>query len=219
MQGNRIHVSIVEDDDLLRTVLQDNINADGRFECVHSCSSAEDLFSRRNYRRADVYLMDIVLPGVSGIEALKRLRRVGIRGQSLMLTNFDDPELVRSAVLAGAQGYLLKTTPIPRMLDSLVDICNGGAPISSTVARIIVDYIASLPQPTGVELLTVREYDVLRMLSQRRLYKEIAVELEMSLDTVRTHVRSIYNKLNVHRRVEAERIYRLSASPYPTLPR
>jgi DNA-binding NarL/FixJ family response regulator len=125
-----------------------------------------------------------------------------------MLTNFDDDDHIRSAILAGARGYLLKTTPRARLLKAIEEIHSGGAPLTSNVARIIMDYMASLPRPTSLDTLTDRERDVLALLAERKQYKEIADILFMSLDTVRSHVRGIYSKLNVHKRIDAEKIYR-----------
>ena len=203
-----IRVSIVEDDDMLRGTLATRINDDPRFTCVHSYPSAEEMFRAREFAHIDVFLIDVVLPGMDGIQAIARLRRRKVRGQMLVLTNFDDEELVRSAVIAGARGYVLKTTPINALMDALADIHRGGSPMNSSVARIIVDYVASLPKPNGIELLTTRELDVLHRLAQRKLYKEIAIELDMSVDTVRSHMKSIYSKLNVHKRFQAEQVYR-----------
>lgn len=203
-----IRVSIVEDDAMLRRTLASRINDDPRFTCTRNYPSAEELFRARDYSNIDVYLVDLVLPGMSGIEAISRLRRRRVKGQMLVLTNFHDDELIRESVIAGARGYILKTTPIPGLLDALQDLHTGGSPMNSAVARIIVDYVASLPKRNGIELLTSRELDVLHRLAQRKLYKEIAIELEMSVDTVRSHMKSIYGKLNVHKRFQAEQIYR-----------
>jgi DNA-binding NarL/FixJ family response regulator len=125
-----------------------------------------------------------------------------------MLTNLDDDEHVRAAVLAGAKGYLLKTTPQARLNNAIEEIHVGGAPLTSNVARILLDYLSNLPKPSALDILTQRESEVLALLAERKQYKEIADTLFMSVDTVRTHVRGIYQKLNVHKRSEAERIFR-----------
>lgn len=159
----------------------------------------------------DVFLIDIKLPGMSGIAVIDKLRRMNVPGQVLMLTNFDDDEHVRTAILAGARGYLLKTTPAPRLLDALEEIHIGCAPMNASVARLILDYIAELPKPSALAALTDRERDerdVLALLAERKQYKEIAEDLFMGLETVRSHVRGIYSKLNIHTRFEAEEIYR-----------
>jgi DNA-binding NarL/FixJ family response regulator len=155
-----------------------------------------------------VFLVDIGLPGMSGIDAIDRLRAMNLPGQILMLTNFDDDDHIRAAVLAGARGYLLKTTPQERLNNAIEEIHTGGAPINSIVARIIMDYMNTMPRPTALDTLTDRERDVLALLADRKQYKEIADILFMSIDTVRTHVRGVYTKLNVHKRAAAEKIYR-----------
>lgn len=207
-QQNKINVAVVEDESVLRTGLVQRITTDGRFDCTDVYASAEDLLRSANLATIDVFLVDIGLPGMSGIELIEELRLMNLPGQMLMLTNFDDDVNVRSAVMAGARGYLLKTTPQPRLLDALQEIHTGGAPMNGSVARIIMNYLSELPKPSAVSLLTDRERDVLAKLAERKQYKEIADDLFMSIDTVRTHVRNIYSKLNVHRRSEAETIYR-----------
>lgn len=204
----KINVAIVEDEAVLRKGLVQRISADERFVCTDIHAAAEDLLQSPNLGTIDVFLVDIGLPGMSGIELIDKLRAMNLPGQMLMLTNFDDDVNVRSAVMAGARGYLLKTTPQPRLLDALEEIHTGGAPMNGSVARIIMNYLSEIPRPSAMSLLTDRERDVLAKLAERKQYKEIAEDLFMSIDTVRTHVRNMYAKLNVHRRSEAESIYR-----------
>jgi DNA-binding NarL/FixJ family response regulator len=204
----KIRVAIIEDEDVLRAGLAKRIGSDERYVCTDIFSNAEDLLACGHLDTIDVFLVDIGLPGMSGIDAIARLRGMNLPGQVLMLTNFDDDEHVRAAVLAGARGYLLKTTPSKRLNDAIEEIHTGGAPLNSIVARIIMDYMNSMPRPTALDSLTDRERDVLALLADRKQYKEIADMLFMSIDTVRTHVRGIYTKLNVHKRAQAEQIYR-----------
>ncbi|MBK7575810.1 MAG: response regulator transcription factor [Ignavibacteria bacterium] len=204
-----IRVAIIEDESVLRKGLAKRITADSRFVCTDVYSSAEALLAADfSLDTIDVFLIDIGLPGISGITLIERLRALSVPGQMLMLTNFDDDANVRSAIMAGARGYLLKTTPPARLLDALEEIYVGGAPMNGSVARIIMNYLSDLPKPSALAILTDRERDVLAQLAERKQYKEIADELFMSIDTVRTHVRNIYSKLNVHRRSEAEVIFR-----------
>lgn len=203
-----IRVCIVEDEQVLRTGLAKRISADARYVCTDVFASAEELLACPYLEAIDVFLVDIGLPGMSGIEAIDRLRAMNLPGQVLMLTNFDDDDHVRAAILAGARGYLLKTTPPTRLTNAIEEIHTGGAPINSIVARIIMDYMADLPRPTAMDSLTDRERDVLHLLADRKQYKEIADILFMSVDTVRTHVRNIYTKLNVHKRAAAVKIYK-----------
>ena len=206
--SNTIRLAIVEDDPVLRVGLSKRLNSDVRFSCLDVFESGEELLVSPNLDAINVFLIDIDLPGMSGITAIERLRELDLPGQILMLTNFDDDDHIRSAILAGARGYLLKTTPRARLLKAIEEIHSGGAPLTSNVARIIMDYMASLPRPTSLDTLTDRERDVLALLADRKQYKEIADILFMSLDTVRSHVRGIYSKLNVHKRIDAEKIYR-----------
>lgn len=203
-----IRVAIVEDEAVLRSGLAKRIGSDVRYICTDVFASGEELLACDHLDQIDVFLVDIGLPGMSGIDAIERLRAMNLPGQILMLTNFDDDDHVRAAVLAGARGYLLKTTPQARLNNAIEEIHTGGAPINSIVARIIMDYMNSMPRPTALDSLTDRERDVLALLADRKQYKEIADILFMSIDTVRTHVRGIYTKLNVHKRTQAEKIYR-----------
>lgn len=204
----RIRVAIVEDDSVIRGSLATYIRSDDRLTCTHECSSIEELLSHEDLEAVDVFLLDIGLPGLSGIQGIEHIRRRNEKAQILILTNFEDSERIRTAVLSGARGYLLKTTPPQKLLEALCEIHQGGAPMTSHIARIILEYFGALPKPTKLHELTDRELDVLRLVSDRKQYKEIADELFISLDTVRTHVRNIYSKLNVHKRRDAERIYR-----------
>lgn len=203
-----IRVAIVEDEAVLRSGLAKRIGSDVRYICTDVFASGEELLACDHLDQIDVFLVDIGLPGMSGIDAIERLRAMNLPGQILMLTNFDDDDHVRAAVLAGARGYLLKTTPQARLNNAIEEIHTGGAPLNSIVARIIMDYMNSMPRPTALDSLTDRERDVLALLADRKQYKEIADMLFMSIDTVRTHVRGIYTKLNVHKRAQAEKIYR-----------
>lgn len=205
---SRIRVALVEDEDVLRTGLTQRIGSDERYICTDVFASGEELLACEHLDQIDVFLVDIGLPGMSGIDAIERLRAMNLPGQILMLTNFDDDDHVRAAVLAGARGYLLKTTPQTRLNNAIEEIHTGGAPINSIVARIIMDYMTSLPRPTALDSLTDREREVLALLADRKQYKEIADILFMSIDTVRTHVRGIYSKLNVNKRGAAAKIYR-----------
>jgi DNA-binding NarL/FixJ family response regulator len=202
-----ISVAIVEDEEILRTGLAQRIESDERFTYSDVVGSAEEMLKSTNLSSINVFLIDIGLPGMSGIELIEHLRASDVLGQVLMSTNFDDDEHVRAAVLAGAKGYLLMTTPQARLNNAIEEIHVGGAPHTSNVAHIQLDYLSNLPKPSALDILTQRERDVLALLAERKQYKEIVDILFMSVDTICTHVRGIYSKLNVHKRSEAERIY------------
>ncbi len=203
-----IRIAIVEDDSIIRNGLADSINNDHRFICDESHESVESLLLSTRIESVDVFLLDIGLPGMSGIDGISHIRKRNEQGQILVLTNFEDNDRIRASVLAGARGYLLKTTEVPRLLDALQEIHEGGAPMTSHIARIILDYLGSLPKPNKLKDLTEREYEVLQKIAERRQYKQIASDLFVSIDTVRTHVRNIYAKLNVNKRREAEEIFK-----------
>lgn len=155
-------------------------------------------------RPFDLVLMDIDLPGMSGIEATRRVRAAFPEAQVVMLTVFEDPKTILQAICAGADGYLLKRTSAPELLAQLRGIAAGGAPLTAGVARAILGLMRDLAPPdaagpTAARLdLTDRERDVLRGLVRGQSYKQAAADLSVSIDTVRTHVRGLYRKLQVH---------------------
>lgn len=153
--------------------------------------------------RPDIILMDIDMPGLSGIEAVKKIRAEGFKNPILMLTVFDDNQHVFDAICAGASGYLLKKHLSSRLFDSIEELKAGGAPMSPSVARMVITSMHQKPAQANPYGLTSREMDVLTSLSKGNSYKLIAAEFELSVDTVRTHIKSIYEKLHVHSQTEA----------------
>ena len=160
--------------------------------------------------RPDVVLMDINLPGMLGTECVRRLKSVAPDLPVLMLTVYDDSEQVFKSLMAGATGYLLKRTPREKLLEAIREINSGGAPMSRQVARRVVQFFQNIEQAPDsakrvpeMQNLTDREDQVLSLLAKGHSYKEIADLLKISFETVRTHVRSIYEKLHVHSRTEA----------------
>jgi DNA-binding NarL/FixJ family response regulator len=148
--------------------------------------------------------MDIGLPGMSGIECIRKLKHLLPRAQTMMLTVFDDHDRIFESLKAGATGYLIKKTAPEQIVRAIRDLCAGGSPMSSQIARRIVEEFQRPPKRSDAAAqLTTREHDVLVKLSQGFLYKEIAVSMGVSLETVRTHARNIYSKLQVRSRTEA----------------
>jgi DNA-binding NarL/FixJ family response regulator len=154
--------------------------------------------------------MDINLPGMPGTECVSRLKTTAPTLPVLMLTVYDDSEKIFKSLMAGANGYLLKRTPKDKLLEAIRETISGGAPMSRQIARRVVQYfheIKQAPQPASrapeVETLTEREEQVLALLAKGYAYKEISDLMRISFETVRTHVRSIYDKLHVHSRTEA----------------
>jgi DNA-binding NarL/FixJ family response regulator len=198
------NVAIVEDDWAVRENLALLISKAPGFSCVATCESAEEALLRLPALAPDVVLMDINLPGKDGISCVAGLREVLRKTQVIMLTIEEDSEKVFESMKAGATGYLVKHVSPQEILEAVAEVHRGGAPMSSHIARKVV---TAFRQPTvvvGEEAnLTTREEEVLRLLAKGRRSKEIADELDVSMGTVNTHVRHIYEKLHVRSRAEA----------------
>jgi DNA-binding NarL/FixJ family response regulator len=204
-----IRVLIYEDNAALRDALSELVDDSDTCELVGAfgdCLRAND----QTYQlRPDVVLMDIDLPGRDGIQAVARLHREFPAVEVLMLTVFDDDDRVFRALCAGASGYLLKQTTPEQILESIQSVYAGGAPMSPSVARkVIQTFPGRTGQAATLDQLTSRESQVLHYLAQGMSYKLVAGELGISLETVRTHIKRIYEKLHVHSVVEAVARYR-----------
>jgi len=199
-----ISVSIVEDDSAVRDSLAKLINSSPGYRCVSQHSSAENALREIPKVKPNVTLMDINLPGLNGVECVRRLKPVLPATQIIMLTVYQNVEHIFNALAAGATGYMLKQTPLSELLDAIRDVHGGGSPMSSHIARKIVQ---SFQQPASVaqkaESLSPREAEVLDLLAKGYLYKEIAETMKITYATVHTHIRHIYEKLHVRSRTEA----------------
>ena len=201
---NKIHVSIVEDTDDIRNALRVLINGSPGFECVHVYADAEEALQDMSSKDIDIVLMDIGLPGMDGIECMKTLKPEMPKAQFMMCTVYDDDDHIFNALKSGASGYILKRTSPAQILEAIRDMHEGGSPMSSEIARRVVESMhESKKNPEGVELLTTRENEILDFLAQGYLYKEIATELSISKETVKKHIHNIYDKLHVQNRTEA----------------
>lgn len=204
-----ISVAIVEDLEDVREGLAALVDAADGFSCAATFGDAEAFLEALSPRRGgglrlDVALMDIGLPGMSGIEAVRELSRQRPAVQAMMLTVYEDNEHVFEALRAGATGYVLKTTPPDELLDAIRQLVAGGSPMSSGIARRVVEAFHRPPLvPEHETPLTPREREILDLLVQGHRYREIAEQLFISLDTVRTHVRHVYEKMHVRSRAEA----------------
>ena len=156
-----------------------------------------------NSLRPDVIFMDIDMPEMNGIEAVKKVRRFNKEVAIIMLTVFDDDQHVFDAICAGASGYLLKKHISTKLFDAVEEVLNGGAPMSPSIARMVISSMHRKDKPVNEYQLTAREKEVLAQLSKGNSYKLIAAEFGISIDTVRTHIKKIYEKLHVHSQTEA----------------
>lgn len=197
-------VSIVEDDADIRANLAHLITRAPGFRLVGEYASAEETLSQLPAAAPDVVLMDINLPGLSGIECVRRLKPALPTTQIVILTVYEDSDQIFQSLRAGASGYLLKRTPAAKILESIREVHSGGSPMNSHIARKVVQFFNQISQPApDLEGLSEREKEVLGLLSRGQLYKQIADNLGITLDTVRKHLQSIYKKLHVHSRTEA----------------
>ncbi len=199
-----IAVCIVEDDAQARKILAGWIGRASGFRLTGDWGDAESALVALPERKPDVVLMDINLPGVSGVEAVKRLKPLLPATQFVMLTVYEDADHIYNALAAGATGYLLKETPRAELLKALEDVNRGGSPMTSNIARKVVQSFRQNPAsgPAG-DGLSPREQEVLDLLAQGYLYKEIAERLNISVPTVNTYVRRMYEKLHVRSRAQA----------------
>ncbi len=200
-----ITVSIVEDQDETREHLTLLVNGAPGFSCVSNHGSAEEALTEIPKLRPDVVLMDINLPGISGIDCVRQLKEASPDIQALMWTMYEDADQIFEALTAGANGYLLKRDPPSKVLESITELVSeGGAPFSPRIARIVVQYFQGKPAASSDQYnLSKRELEILELLAKGHRYKEIANDLGISFDTVRSHLRNIYEKLQVSSRTEA----------------
>lgn len=199
-----ITVAMVEDDAGYAAGVQKLLNDSGCFQCVAVCPNAEEALAHLPALNPDVVLMDIELPQATGVECVRQLRPLLPQTEILMLTVFQDNEHIFQALTAGATGYLCKPGTAAELLDAIQGLHDGGSPMSAAIARKVVTAFRSSPAsllPSSD--LSQREREVLERLAQGRRYKEVAADLGLSTDTVRTHVNRIYKKLHVHSRTEA----------------
>jgi DNA-binding NarL/FixJ family response regulator len=199
-----INVAVVEDDNSIRESLEILINGSDEFNCMGTYKNAETALIHIPRQNPDVVLMDINLPGASGIECVKKLKQSTPHINILMLTVYDDSKKIFDSLAAGANGYLLKRIPPSRLLDSIREVHAGGSPMSGPIARMVVDSFRRMGLSSEeIENLTKREEEILDLLSKGLKYKEIGNKLFISEETVRTHLRHIYEKLHVRSRTEA----------------
>jgi DNA-binding NarL/FixJ family response regulator len=197
-------VAIVEDNNDFRASLERYLNEAPGHRCVCACGTAEEALQKIPRLLPDVALMDIHLPNLSGVDCTRRLKDLCPSVQILILTVYEDNERIFGALQAGASGYLLKRADPADILRAIQEVKQGGAPMSSQIARRVVQSFRNDPANTPkVEGLSQREEELLRHLSKGYSTKEIADRLSVSVNTVRTHLHHIYSKLHVRSRTEA----------------
>ena len=199
-----IRVAIIEDQREIREGLRELIDDAEDLRCSATFSSVEEVLPRIGSDLPDVVLVDIGLPGKSGIEGIRLLNERYPELVLVVLTVFDDDQRIFEAICAGASGYLLKKTPAPRLIEGIRDAAAGGSPMSPEIAaRVIALFRQSRPAPPEDHDLTPHEIRVLKLLVDGHNYKTAAVELSVSVNTVSFHMRRIYDKLHVHTKSEA----------------
>ncbi len=197
-------VIVVEDDTRLREQLLQILENIKDIQCVGACASAEEALELIPRKRPDVVLMDIKLPKMSGIQCVSELKKTLPTLQVIMVTVYEDSERIFKALKAGASGYLVKSGPPEQLIAAIRDVFSGGAPMSGHIARKVVQHFHMLgPAPEEANNLSPREQQVLSLLASGYLYKEIGDRLNIGVETVRTHVKSICQKMHVRSRIEA----------------
>jgi len=205
---NATSIGIVEDDNAIRAMLTDLFSSEPNFNLISVHADAEDAMAQLLDSRPEVVIMDVNLPGKNGIDCVATLKKQNCSSQFLMYTVYDDDHKVFDALKAGANGYILKSSSPQQIIDAVIELKNGGAPMSAHVARRVVNQFRSdKPENKDVEVLSDRENEVLSLLALGLLYKEIADKLGISEGTVKQHIHRIYAKMHVQNRTEAVNRY------------
>jgi len=206
-QEETITVSIVDDDAAFAQCVRMLVDGNPGMSCLSYYQNGSDAIAKLPEDRPDVALVDLQMPDVSGIECIQQVRSALPQTLFLALTSHSDDEHIFKALKAGATGYLLKRSAPAEILQAILEVRAGGSPMSTYIARRVVQSFSPQhcvkPAPDNETQLSAREEEILKQLTQGYLYKEIAVHLNISLDTVRTYIRRIYQKLQVHSRTEA----------------
>lgn len=206
-----IRLGIIEDDDQIRDMLDDYFRNQPGISVLLCASSIEAFFEQwHDTLHLDIILSDIGLPGESGIKGISRIKRRAPKCQVIMLTVYDDANRVFQALCNGASGYLLKQTPLPGIKEAVISLHEGGAPMSPGIARMVVEYFNPKRAREFAENLTPRESQIVTAIEEGLTNKEVAIRLDISLETVKYHIKNIYEKLQVNsRHALISRKYRL----------
>ncbi len=200
-----IRVAIVEDNQEICTGISSLLNLTEGYECIAAFSNAEDAIIAIPTIQPDVALIDINLPGKNGIELIGELKPQNQNTQFVVFTVFEDTDKIFAALKAGASGYLLKSSSPQKIIEAIAEVNQGGSPMSGSIARKVISTFYPTPQANDENSpkLSTREHEILTLLSKGFRYKEIADKLNISTETVRTHIRNIYQKLQVESSIEA----------------
>lgn len=201
-----INVVVVEDNDTIREGLKILIDGTAGYSCIGSYSKCETMLKNIQKSNPDILLMDIGLPGMSGIEGIRKVKSILPELTILVLTIYEENELVFDAICAGASGYLVKKTPPSKLIEAIEEAYKGGAPMSSNIARKVIEIFREKKSTNGKENpnnLTPREKEILSKLVEGSNFKAIADSFSISIDTVRFHFKNVYKKLHVHSQSEA----------------
>jgi len=194
-----IYVATIEDDDDIREGLALLIDSSEGYRCAGAYRDCETALKDIQDNPADIILMDIELPGISGIDGIRRVKQLIPQTDIIMLTAHYDDEMIFDALCAGASGYLIKTTPPKKLIDSIREVHEGGAAMSASIALKVIQSF----QKTPLETLTQRESEVLAQMCKGKSYKMIADHLHVGIETVHSHIKNIYKKLEVNSKSEA----------------
>ena len=199
-----IKISLVEDNPQMREGFAALLDEAPGMRCVGAHATGEAAVQKIPLELADVALVDINLPGMDGIECVAKLKTQLPKLQILMLTRYEQSDLIFNSIRAGASGYLLKNTPPAELIQAIEQVHGGGAPMSMQIARKVIDHFRQIQQPASeIEELTAREQEILQLLAKGYYYKEISDQLHITYNTVRTHLQHIYEKLHVQSRTGA----------------
>jgi DNA-binding NarL/FixJ family response regulator len=197
-------IAIIEDDDKVRHYLAEQIHLSVEVSDVMVFQNAESALVELSKNPVDIALFDVNLPEMNGIECIRKIKMVHPKMQCMVLTVYDNADTIFDALKAGAISYLLKSTPPEKVIEAIAEVQKGGSPISSQIARKVIEAF-TIKEKTNehFQSLSRREQEMLEQLSKGYRYKEIADRLYISIETVRTHIRNIYEKLQVNSRIEA----------------
>ena len=211
MDQKTVTICIVEDDDDIRQLTKAVVELSGNIIFTHEFANAEEFLKQANDLVVDIILMDIGLPGISGIECVSRCISDGLELNFIMYTTHFDASDVFEALKAGAKGYILKGGPPAKLIEDIYEMASGGSPMSPQISRLVIDsFHKSGKSSNDLTSLTKQEWEVLSGLEKGLTYKEIAGQKFVSAHTVRAQIRSIYEKLHVHNKVEAVKFYQKS---------